>query len=54
MTGIPDKSNCQITLAMVVPLASSVGLKVSNCVPVKGPFVIFVSTSNCSGFTVTN
>src|SRR5919106_3349538 len=54
MTGIPDKSICQITSAMVVPLTSVDGLKVSNLVPVNGPSVIFVNTSNCSGFTVTN
>jgi hypothetical protein len=27
---------------------------VSVLIPVTGPSVIFVSTTNCSGFTVTN
>src|ERR687892_334363 len=45
MTGIPDKSICQITSAMVVPLTSVDGLKVSNLVPVNGPAVIVTSLS---------
>src|SRR5919109_2403282 len=52
--GMPDKSTFQITSIFVALVLLGEGLNVSTLVPVTGPSVIFVSTTNCSGFTVTN
>src|SRR5919106_5066287 len=53
--GMPDKSTFQNTSILVaLVLDDDEGLSASNLVPVTGPSVIFVSTTNCSGFTVTN
>src|SRR5215213_683720 len=51
--GIPDISTFHSTSIFVV-LTLDEGLSASVLVPVTGPSVIFVSTTNCSGFTVTN
>src|SRR5919106_1095380 len=51
--GMPDKSTFQ-NMSIIVALILDEGLNVSTLVPVTGPSVIFVSTTNCSGFTVTN
>src|ERR671922_1358518 len=52
--GMPDKSTFQNTSILVALVLLDDGLNVSTLVPVTGPSVIFVSTTNCSGFTVTN
>src|SRR5215204_626819 len=51
--GMPDISTFQNT-SILVALVLDEGLSASVLVPVTGPLVIFVSTTNCSGFTVTN
>src|SRR5215208_2827791 len=50
--GMPDISTFQNT-SILVALVLDEGLSASVLVPVTGPLVIFVSTTNCSGFTVT-
>jgi hypothetical protein len=54
MSGMLDKSIFHIASIFVVVLLSEDGLNVSTLFPTTGPSVIFVSTTNCSGFTVTN
>src|ERR687895_440392 len=49
--GIPDISTFQST-SILVALVLDEGVSVSVLVPVTGPSVTFVSTTNCSGFTV--
>src|SRR5215207_400667 len=51
--GIPDISTFH-SMSIFVVLTLDEGLSASVLVPVTGPSVIFVSTTNCSGFTVTN
>src|ERR671920_2326899 len=55
-SGMPDISTFQNTSIFVALELDDddEGLSVSVLVPVTGPCVIFVSTTNFSGFTVTN
>jgi hypothetical protein len=58
--GMPDIStfqNTSIFVALALILLEDdddKGISVSVLIPVTGPSVIFVCTTNCSGFTVTN
>jgi hypothetical protein len=52
--GMPDISTFQNTSICVALELDDEGLSVSVLVPVTGPWVIFVSTTDFSGFTVTN
>jgi hypothetical protein len=54
MSGMPDKLIFHVASIFVVVLLSEDGFNVSTLFPTTGPSVIFVSTTNCSGFTVTN
>ena len=60
--GMPDISTFQntsifVALALILLLEEDdddEGISVSVLIPVTGPSVIFVCTTNCSGFTITN